>query len=150
MKKQHGFTLIELMIVVAIIGILAAIAIPAYQDYVKKAQSSEVILAMSPGKAVVSEYLLVRGIPTIDFLNLTDTQAGIAQVETDLVKSVVWVTGVGIIATGQGGLAGLAICLQPDAESSGAGQVEWNCYSGGDRKFAPASCRGTLAGCVPQ
>ena len=55
MKAQQGFTLIELMIVVAIIGILASVALPAYQDYTARSKMSEVILAGSPCRAAVSE-----------------------------------------------------------------------------------------------
>ena len=61
MKKQQGFTLIELMIVVAIIGILAAIAIPAYQDYTIRAQVSEGINLASGAKAAISEYFMDSG-----------------------------------------------------------------------------------------
>ncbi len=69
MKKQQGFTLIELMIVVAIIGILAAIAIPAYQDYTIRAQVSEGLSLAGGAKAAVSEYTMDVGrYPTTNLL----------------------------------------------------------------------------------
>ena len=61
MKKQQGFTLIELMIVVAIIGILAAVAIPAYQDYTARAQASEAVALLSGLKTPISEYYQSNG-----------------------------------------------------------------------------------------
>ena len=66
MTKQSGFTLIELMIVVAIIGILAAIAIPAYQDYTIRAKVSEAVIASSPGKTSVSEFYASQGSMPVD------------------------------------------------------------------------------------
>ena len=77
MNKQQGFTLIELMIVVAIIGILAAIAIPAYQDYTIRAQVSEGLSLASGAKAAVSEYYQDRGIMPADNLS-----AGLATANT--------------------------------------------------------------------
>ena len=61
MKKQHGFTLIELMIVVAIIGILAAIAIPAYQDYIARSQVSEGVMLLGGGKTPLAEFYADQG-----------------------------------------------------------------------------------------
>ena len=63
MKKQQGFTLIELMIVVAIIGILAAIAIPAYQDYLGRSQASEAPALLGGLKAPIAEYYSINGTP---------------------------------------------------------------------------------------
>src|SRR5436309_13717114 len=61
MMKQKGFTLIELMIVVAIIGILAAIAIPAYQDYTVRSKVTEAVAGMSAAKVAISEYYQSQG-----------------------------------------------------------------------------------------
>ncbi|HEY9036997.1 MAG TPA: pilin, partial [Pseudomonadales bacterium] len=61
MKHQQGFTLIELMIVVAIVGILAAIALPAYQDYTVRAKVSEIMVIASKDKTSISEFFISRG-----------------------------------------------------------------------------------------
>jgi type IV pilus assembly protein PilA len=88
-KLQKGFTLIELMIVVAIIGILAAIAIPAYQDYTVRAQVSEGMNLAAAAKAAVSEYFLNRGQAPTD-----RTTAGMSANDTD--TSGKYVTKVGV------------------------------------------------------
>jgi type IV pilus assembly protein PilA len=78
MKKQHGFTLIELMIVVAIIGILAAIAIPAYQDYIARSQAAEGVELLGGAKVPMAEYYADKGQwPTSASLNsATDSPVG--------------------------------------------------------------------------
>jgi type IV pilus assembly protein PilA len=98
-KLQHGFTLIELMIVVAIIGILAAIAIPAYQDYTVRAQVSEGLNLAAAAKAAVSESFLNTGVAPA-----TRTVAGMSANATDTqgkyVKSVNVTNGVILVTYG--------------------------------------------------
>ncbi|HEZ1678602.1 TPA: pilin [Neisseria meningitidis] len=90
---QKGFTLIELMIVIAIVGILAAVALPAYQDYTARAQVSEAILLAEGQKSAVTEYYLNHGI-----WPKNNTSAGVASTATDIkgkyVKEVTVANGV--------------------------------------------------------
>ncbi|EMS2411055.1 pilin [Neisseria gonorrhoeae] len=104
---QKGFTLIELMIVIAIVGILAAVALPAYQDYTARAQVSEAILLAEGQKSAVTEYYLNHGIWPKD-----NTSAGVASSPTDIkgkyVKSVTVTNGV-VTADGTDGANGTKI-----------------------------------------
>ncbi|EPI6323991.1 pilin [Neisseria gonorrhoeae] len=89
---QKGFTLIELMIVIAIVGILAAVALPAYQDYTARAQVSEAILLAEGQKSAVTEYYLNHGIWPKD-----NTSAGVASpsdIKGKYVESVTVTNGV--------------------------------------------------------
>jgi len=133
MKQQQGFTLIELMIVVAIIGILAAIAIPAYQDYTKRAKGSELLSIASGAKASVGEYIVTNGAIPAD-----QTAAGFEDQSTAIVSSLTWDTSV-IEIVGTAEVDGLTLTLKP--ETNAAGAVEWTCAATAGTKLAPASCR---------
>lgn len=133
---QKGFTLIELMIVVAIIGILAAIAIPAYQNYTKRSHVTEGLSLAGGAKTAVTEYYSSNGKwPT------SNLQAGIATTITgNAVRSVV-VSNSGTITVTYNTKAdaGKTIVLK-GSDSSGA--VQWNCTGGDlDAKYRPSNCR---------
>jgi type IV pilus assembly protein PilA len=140
MKKQQGFTLIELMIVVAIIGILAAIAIPAYQDYTIRAQVSEGLSLAGGAKAAVSEFTMDRG--TFPSNNLT---AGLSVNTTIKGKYVVSVTNnAGSIAVVYGNDAHATLATNSLLLSAitNAGSIEWICTSTTILdKHLPAACR---------
>jgi len=143
MKKQQGFTLIELMIVVAIIGILAAIAIPAYQDYTIRAQVSEGLNLSGGAKAAVTEFFQDRGTMPVD--NNEAGLAAAAQIQGKYVALVTVTNGEIDIEYGNSAhatIAGQAIQLTPD--TSAAGSVQWICASAATQvanKHLPASCR---------
>lgn len=134
---QLGFTLIELMIVVAIIGILAAIALPAYNDYMVRSRVSELVEVGGSAVNSVAEYRIIKGtMPT------TNTLAGVTNVTSNYVSSLAVGAGGVITITGnqtnlQSGAA-FAIVLTPTFAN---GAVKWTCTATGAKQYAPGSCR---------
>lgn len=140
MNTQKGFTLIELMIVVAIIGILAAIALPAYQDYTARTQVSEAVTLGSGLKTVVADVFADEGA----LAGINSGADGVPAANTVVGKytTQVAVAGGTITATiggaASGLVAGKTITLIP---TDNGGSISWDCNFSGDAKYAPAACR---------
>jgi type IV pilus assembly protein PilA len=145
MKQQHGFTLIELMIVIAIIGILAAIAIPAYQDYTIRSKVSEGLNMAGAAKLAVAETFDSNGVfPSQPNVSYGLPQA--ASINGTYVSSITAAATSGLItieyktiATGKVD-SGDTVLLTPD--TSAAGAMKWVCSSTTiNERFLPANCR---------
>lgn len=158
-QLQKGFTLIELMIVVAIIGILAAVALPAYQDYTKRAKMSEVILAASSCRTSITEVIQsAQTLPTAGNWGCEQTQATGSSQYVAAVKTIdsphagtIQVTSTGIPNKDDGttgGIVTLIPWLNPNgtnAPTAGSTIGKWQCGGAGTTvalKFLPGSCRG--------
>ena len=145
--RQQGFTLIELMIVIAIVGILAAIALPAYQDYTVRAKMSEPLAAMAEAKTTVTEYFATRGVLPDNAL-----QAGInSSPNKEIVASIQYTSASGgtITAVLQAGIVptGTTTFVMSGIVDRTARTIQWNCKEGGtsaiEAKYLPSNCRGT-------
>jgi type IV pilus assembly protein PilA len=141
---QKGFTLIELMIVVAIIGILAAVAIPAYQDYIARAQVSEAVSLTAGGKTPMAEYFADKGTWPIDASDVMGNQSG-KYTSTITISTGAGLTSLTAVLTARiknatvnssitGGLLNL---------TTADGGKNWTCTTGTDLlgKYVPSSCR---------
>jgi len=146
MKRQHlqqGFTLIELMIVVAIIGILAAIGLPAYQDYTKRTYVSEGLILAGAVQKAVTEYYAVQGVwPDSSTTAGLQTPASILTDATGLVRLGIHDNGA-IVVTYTKLVSNKSLVLKPEIND---GSISWKCYghpspaSGVPAKWLPKSC----------
>ena len=138
-RNQQGFTLIELMIVVAIIGILAAVALPAYQDYTIRGRVAEPVNLASAARATVTENIAnanaiaagsCRGVTT--FTTATTNTASLACADATGVITVVSTTAAG----------GVTLTLTPTF-AAGDAEISWACAvdDAANNKYVPAECR---------
>ena len=144
---QKGFTLIELMIVVAIIGILAAIAIPAYTDYTARAKVTEAVGALASAKTSVSEFFTSQGVmpSSANAAGINIAPAG------QYVKSIGYTKTSDTVGVVTATLQNINTAANNTSFSlTGTGDtakgVSWTCAASGTKtpdKFLPANCRGT-------
>lgn len=139
MNAQKGFTLIELMIVVAIIAILAAVAVPAYQDYTIRARVSEAAVLAAQTKATVAENIFNNG-----NIIAAGTCKGVDSTppSTTNVATLQCADATGVVTVGTTARAGSVSLVYSPSVGAGAAGVTWKCTVGaGQSKYVPSDCR---------
>ena len=157
-KQQQGFTLIELMIVIAIVGILAAIALPAYQDYTVRAKVSEAMVNLAEGKTTIAEFYAAN-----NAFPENAASAGInTNPDTDIVASILYsstfgtagLPSIGALVKAEiipNGTAGETYSFYLSGTTASGNRIIWVCKLGAvytnadvvmEAKYVPANCRG--------
>lgn len=127
MKVSKGFTLIELMIVIAIVAILAAIAMPAYKGYIQKSKATELVTVIEKEEAKVGVAFAENGSAdnTTGALTLTNYDTSVKSVGTKNVKTLVTTSAGVITATGNGDLDNLTVVATPKAVGDDKDIIQW-------------------------
>lgn len=141
-KVQQGFTLIELMIVVAIIGILAAVAIPAYQDYISRAQVAEAIELMAGLKTPLAEWFQGKGSWPVTMNSIGGNTNG-KYVSAISLSGATGTTGTIILTATMKGIGFVSSGIVDDTiQLSTVDGTDWTCAAGSiEAKYLPASCK---------
>lgn len=142
MKNQKGFTLIELMIVIAILGILIAIALPAYQDYTVRARVSEAVAQTAPAKLAVAETSSARGILATAVTSSDMAGFSFVPASTDYVQSIAIANGVITTTPRNTGADTNPVLTFTPSQTGTTSPVNWVCTTAaGAQKYVPAECR---------
>ena len=146
MKKQQGFTLIELMIVVAIIGILAAISLPAYQDYMVRSKMAEPMGFLDGAKAGIAEYYATNGsMPPDDATaGISTSPGGKYTLAMSWVQAGTVAGTISAVVSGTGSSMDNKTIYMDATALPATGVVTWSCGTSGgttDFKYVPSNCR---------